>query len=162
MAEYYEPNLYMSTPGFPNTMGISVTLTEPVDGDILQEVAEELRGRFPYFYVRAESDGSDLVAKPNPLPMTVRNTWEPIDLRSEEANYPSGRLQVRGQAPRLRDFSRPHRRSRRHAVYEKRAVPVTQPQDRPGIRSRGLQAARQRDSGVRGRRPVRRARHRRG
>lgn len=36
MAEYYEPNLYMSTPGFPNTMGISVTLTEPVDGDILQ------------------------------------------------------------------------------------------------------------------------------
>ena len=97
MAEYYEPNLYMSTPGFPNTMGISVTLTEPVDGDIVQEVAEELRGRFPYFYVRAESDGSDLVAKPNPLPMTVRNTWEPIDLRSEEANYHLGAFKYEGR-----------------------------------------------------------------
>lgn len=87
MAEYYEPNLYMSSPGFPNTMGVFVTLGEPVDGGILQEVVEELRERFPYFYVRARTDGNELVAEPNPLPMTVRNTWDPIDLRSEEANY---------------------------------------------------------------------------
>ena len=97
MVEYYEPNLYMSSPGFPNTMGVSVTLTEPVDGDILQEVVEELRERFPYFYVRAEQDGNELIAVPNPLPMTVRNTWEPIDLRSEEANYHLGAFKYEGK-----------------------------------------------------------------
>ena len=97
MTEYYEPNLYMSSPGFPNTMGLIVTLTEPVDGDILQEVVEELRERFPYFYVRAESDGNELVPVPNPLPMTVRNTWEPIDLRSEEANFHLGAFKYEDQ-----------------------------------------------------------------
>ena len=47
MAEYYEPNLYMSSPGFPNTMGVFVTLGEPVDGGILQEVVEELHLMVP-------------------------------------------------------------------------------------------------------------------
>ena len=98
MSEYYEANLYMSSPGFPNTMGVSITLTEPVDGDILREVVEELRERFPYFYVRAEQDGNDLIPVPNPLPMTVRNTWEPIDLRSEEANYHLGAFKYEGSA----------------------------------------------------------------
>lgn len=87
MAEYYEPMLYLSTPEHPNTMGAVVTLKEAVDGDILQEVVEELRERFPYFYVRTKPTENDLIPIPNPLPMTVRNTWEPIKLRSEEANY---------------------------------------------------------------------------
>ena len=97
MSEYYEANLYMSSPGFPNTMGVSITLTDLVDGDILREVVEELRERFPYFYVRAEQDGNDLIPVPNPLPMTVRNTWEPIDLRSEEANYHLGAFKYEGK-----------------------------------------------------------------
>ncbi|MDO4796715.1 MAG: hypothetical protein Q4A01_01710 [Coriobacteriales bacterium] len=97
MTEYYEPNLYMSSPGFPNTMGVCVTLTEPVDGDILREVVEELRERFPYFYVRVEQDGNELIPVPNPLPMTVRNTWEPIDLRSEEANFHLGAFKYEGK-----------------------------------------------------------------
>lgn len=87
MAEYYEPMLYMSTPDNPNTMGASVTLKETVDGDILRAVVEELRERFPYFYVKAEAEGNDLVPVPNPLPVTVRNTWKPIRLRSAEANF---------------------------------------------------------------------------
>lgn len=87
MAEYYEPMLYLCTPDNPNTMGASVTLKETVDGDILREVVEELRERFPYFYVKAEAEGNDLVPVPNPLPVTVRNTWKPIRLRSAEANF---------------------------------------------------------------------------
>ncbi len=87
MAKYYEPMIYMCTPENPNTMGACVVLKEPVDGDVLSEVVEELRQRFPYFYVRAEAVGNDLLPKPNPLPMTVRNTWSPIDLCSEAANY---------------------------------------------------------------------------
>lgn len=85
--KYYDPMLYMSTEQYPNTMGVTATLTEPVDGEILRVVVEELRERFPYYYVRAAMDGNDLVPVPNPLPVTVRNTWEPIHLNSIEANY---------------------------------------------------------------------------
>ena len=86
MKEFYEPMLYLSTPDHPNTMGVLVTLKEAVDGDILRAVVEELRARFPYFYVRAVPIENDLFPIPNPLPMTVRNTWNPISLNSEESN----------------------------------------------------------------------------
>ena len=87
MKKFYEPMLYMSTPDHPNTMGVLVVLKEAVDGDILCGVVEELRVRFPYFYVKAAAKENDLFPVPNPLPMTVRNTWEPIDLNSEESNH---------------------------------------------------------------------------
>ena len=85
--EYYDPMLFMSSPQCPFMMGLEAVLTESVDGDVLREVVESLRERFPYFYVRAKVDGNDLIPVPNPLPITVRNTWDPIDLDSREANY---------------------------------------------------------------------------
>ncbi len=87
MKEFYEPMLYMSTPDHPNTMGVLVTLKETVDGDVLKEVVEELRDRFPYFYVKVAAKDNDLFPVPNPLPMTVRNTWEPINFNAEESNF---------------------------------------------------------------------------
>ncbi len=87
MSEYYDPMLYLSAPGNANTMGCTVTLGEPIDGDILAEAAELLRERFPYFYIRAEKTENDLVPIPNPLPLTVRNTWEPIVFHTEASNY---------------------------------------------------------------------------
>lgn len=86
MKEFYEPMLYMSTPEHPNTMGVLVTLKETVDGDILRGVVEELCVRFPYFYVKAVAEENDLIPVPNPLPMIVRNTWNPINFNSEESN----------------------------------------------------------------------------
>ena len=68
-------------------MGVMLKLTEPVDGEILRDVVEQLRERFPYFYVRAVPDGNDLIPVDNLLPMTVRNTWEAIKLNAEESNY---------------------------------------------------------------------------
>lgn len=87
MKEFYEPMLYMSTPDHPNTMGVLVALKEPVDGGILYDVVEELRERFPYFYVKVAAKENDLFPVPNPLPMIVRNTWKPISLNSEVSNY---------------------------------------------------------------------------
>ena len=87
MAEFYEPMLYMSTPEHPNTMGVCIVLKESVDGDILRNVVEDLRARFPYFYVKAVPFGNDLKAEDNSLPMTIRNTWEPIRLNSKESNF---------------------------------------------------------------------------
>ena len=87
MLEYYEPRLELSSPEHFIAMGIIVSLNEQVDGEILRSVIEELRVRFPYFYVRATCKGSDVITVPNPLPMTVRNTWEPVSLNSKETNY---------------------------------------------------------------------------
>ncbi len=87
MAEFYEPMLYMSTPEHPNTMGVGIVLKESVDGDILRNAVEDLRTRFPYFYVKAVPCGNELTVADNSLPMTVRNTWEPINLSSKESNF---------------------------------------------------------------------------
>ncbi len=87
MKEFYEPMLYISTPDHPNTMGVLAVLKETVDGEILRGVVEDLRVRFPYFYVRAASAGNDLFPVPNAEPMTVRSTWAPIDLNAKESNY---------------------------------------------------------------------------
>lgn len=87
MSEFYEPMLYLSTPDHPNTMGVLAVLKEAVDGELLRDAVEELRTRFPYFYVKAESKGNDLVPVPNALPMTVRDSWAPIRLNAAESNY---------------------------------------------------------------------------
>lgn len=87
MKEFYEPMLYLSTPDHPNTMGVLVKLKESVDGAILRGVVDELRVRFPHFYVKVAAEGNDLFPVPNPLPMTVRNTWNPINFNSEESNF---------------------------------------------------------------------------
>lgn len=84
---FYEPSLCMCTQDNPNTMGICVTLTEPVNCDALKEAVERLRDRFPYFYVRAKLEGNNLIVVPNDLPVVIRDTWDPILLCSEEANY---------------------------------------------------------------------------
>ena len=97
MSEFYEPMLYLSTPDHPNTMGVLAVLKEAVDGELLREVVEELRTRFPYFYVKAESRGNDLVPVPNALSMTVRDSWAPIKLNAEESNYHLGAWKYEGK-----------------------------------------------------------------
>ena len=87
MLEFYEPLLDFSMPEYQSIMGVILSLGDPVDGKILRCVVEEMRERFPYFYVKAANRGDDLVTVPNDLPMTVRNTWEPIRLHSEASNY---------------------------------------------------------------------------
>ena len=84
---FYEPSVCMCTPDNPNTMGVCVTLTEPVNGAILHEAVERLRERFYYFYVRVKLDGNNLIVVPNDLPVVIRDTWDPILLCSAEANY---------------------------------------------------------------------------
>ena len=86
MPEFYEPLLDFSVPEHQSIMGVILSLRDPVDGEILRCAVEEMRERFPYFYVKAAYRGDDLVTVPNDLPMTVRNTWEPIRLHSEASN----------------------------------------------------------------------------
>ena len=87
MKNYYDPMLFASTPEHPGIAGVMAVLKEEIDVAILREVVESLRDRFPYFYVRPAVEDSELIAIPNPLPIIVRNTWEPTRLMSKEANY---------------------------------------------------------------------------
>ncbi|MCR4745685.1 MAG: hypothetical protein K5894_10720, partial [Lachnospiraceae bacterium] len=87
MAEYYEPNLFTTLSVDPNIVCAVIALKEPVDGEILETVVEELRARFPYFYIKPALRGNDLVTVDNPLPMVVRNTWDPLKFNSPESNY---------------------------------------------------------------------------
>ena len=84
---YYEPMMVSCSSENPMTMGITATLTDSINGNLLQEAVEALRERFPYFYVRPKVEDNDIIVIPNPLPATVRNTWEPIRLASKDANY---------------------------------------------------------------------------
>ncbi|HCI73785.1 MAG TPA: hypothetical protein DHV42_04505, partial [Lachnospiraceae bacterium] len=68
-------------------MGAEVTLKEDVDGAMLSEAVEALRERYPYFYVRSRMTENDIVLVPNPLPVTVRRTWEPVTFNTGESNY---------------------------------------------------------------------------
>ena len=87
MLEFYEPVLNLSDPEHHSTMGVILSLKEPVNGEVLRSVVEKLRVRFPYFYVKAVRKGSDPVPVPNDLPMTVRNTWEPVRFNTEATNF---------------------------------------------------------------------------
>ena len=93
---YYDPILCTCSPENPMTMGITAVLTEEIDAELLKEAAQELRERFAYFYVRAKIEDNDIVVVPNPLPMTVRNTWAPIELASKEANYHLAAIKYEG------------------------------------------------------------------
>ena len=94
MKNYYDPMLFASTPEHPGTAGVVAVLKEEVDVAILREVVESLRDRFPYFYVRPAVEDNELIAVPNPLPIIVRNTWEPTRLMSKEANCCSFALYI--------------------------------------------------------------------
>ena len=93
---YYDPMLCTCSPENPMTMGVTAVLTEDIDGELLKEAVRELRERFAYFYVRAKIEDNDIVVVPNPLPMTVRNTWAPIELASKEANYHLAAIKYEG------------------------------------------------------------------
>lgn len=87
MPKFYEPHLNLSDAEHHNTMGAVLSLRDPVDGEILRCAVEEMRARFPYFYIKPAYRGDDLIPVPNDLPMTVRNTWEPIRFYSEASNF---------------------------------------------------------------------------
>ncbi len=93
---YYDPIMCTCSPENPMTMGVTAVLTEQIDEKLLKEAVQELRERFAYFYVRAKIEDNDIVVIPNSLPMTVRNTWAPIELASKEANYHLAAIKYEG------------------------------------------------------------------
>ena len=79
MKEFYEPMLYLSTPDHPNTMAALAVLKEAVDGEILRNVVEDLRPRFPYFYVQAVAALYEKCAVPLSSPQNRTDLRPPRD-----------------------------------------------------------------------------------
>ena len=84
---YYSPNLYISNEKYSFVMSAYLTLFDDIDGKLLSDAVEALRERFAYFYVRVKGVDEELRVVDNPLPVPVRNTWEPTVLGSAENNY---------------------------------------------------------------------------
>ena len=87
MLEYYEQLFNLSSPESHITMGIVIYLKDLIDGKILEEAVNKLQVRFPYFYVKKSYKDNELITLPNDLPMTIRNSWNPINFNSKNSNY---------------------------------------------------------------------------
>ncbi|MCR5582121.1 MAG: AMP-binding protein [Eggerthellaceae bacterium] len=84
---FYDPIFYIANEDHPFVMSSYFTLLDEVDGEALAESVEELRERFPYFYVRVKAIEQELRSIPNPLPVCVRNDWERTVIGSKDNNY---------------------------------------------------------------------------
>ena len=84
---FFDPIFYIANENHPFVMSAYFTLLDDVDGVVLSEAVEELRERFPYFYVRVKAIEQELRPIPNPLPVCVRNGWERPVIGSKENNY---------------------------------------------------------------------------
>lgn len=72
MAAYYDPMFYISSDKMPFTIRIEIRLKDrPADGEALSRALNTAAPRYPYFAVRVEAQGDDLVAVPNSLPLVA-------------------------------------------------------------------------------------------
>jgi len=79
--------LYATGAGIRNTIRTGITLTEPVDGDVLRETVDTIVSRFPYFLVRLERKGEELYYVANDAPIIIRSDGRPVKLNSKESNF---------------------------------------------------------------------------
>ncbi len=96
---FFDPIFYIANENHPFIMSAYFTLIDEIDGAALTEAVEELRERFPYFYVRVKAIEQELRSIPNPAPVLVRNSWKPVIIGSKENNYHL--LAVRYEGKRL-------------------------------------------------------------
>ncbi|MDO4538928.1 MAG: hypothetical protein Q4B54_12260, partial [Coriobacteriales bacterium] len=84
---FFDPVFYIANEKHPFVMSAYFTLLDDIDGEALTKAVEELRERFPYFYVRVKAIEQELRAIANPLPVCVVAGWESPVIGSKENNY---------------------------------------------------------------------------
>ena len=70
----------------PQTYRVRFRLIDSVDGEILQEAADNTIKRYPYYAVRCSRNEQEYVLEKNDEPFVVRHTNEPIELGGEASN----------------------------------------------------------------------------
>jgi hypothetical protein len=83
----FKPNplLYGANKDFFSTFRLAIRMRESVDHDILSRSVEKVMTRYPYFCVRPEREGEDLVLRYNDRPLNVLADDRAVTLGSEES-----------------------------------------------------------------------------
>ena len=74
--------IYAAGPDLLNTLQIQVTLTEPVDPDILRSALGKASQRFPYFCARLTRRGEEYWMESNDLPLSVTTICSPSSTKA--------------------------------------------------------------------------------
>ncbi|MBO7663477.1 MAG: hypothetical protein J6U01_08895, partial [Clostridia bacterium] len=78
--------MYAAGDSLRNTIRTGITLTEPVDSDILREAVNRLPERFPYFAVRLVRENDSLFYEPNSAPYVIAEDGRTLPLGGKESN----------------------------------------------------------------------------
>ncbi len=78
--------VYETKDSEPNTFRETITLKDPIDGEILRQAVDETMKRYPYFQVCLEREGADPVFRSNPRKIPVLHTDERTVLGSAQTD----------------------------------------------------------------------------
>lgn len=81
------PLIYAANEHFKNTIRFTAEFNDEADPDALRYAADCVQKRYPYFSVRLEKAGEELVLAENTLPFVISGDGEPLCLNSDESNY---------------------------------------------------------------------------
>ena len=83
----FKPNplLYGANKDFFSTFRLAIRMRDRVDYDLLSRSVEQIMVRYPYFCVRPERDGEDLVLRYNERPLPIFPDDRTVTLGSEES-----------------------------------------------------------------------------
>ena len=80
------PLFYAANEHFKNTLRFAVEFNDTIDPAALKYAVEQVRIRYPYFSVKVERDGEELVLAENNLPFVIAAGEKPVCLNCEESN----------------------------------------------------------------------------
>ena len=82
----FKPNplLYGANRSFLSSFKLVITLCDPIDGDTLARAVHKAMVRYPYFCVRPERVGNEILLRNNPLPVPVFPDGRTAVLGTEE------------------------------------------------------------------------------
>jgi len=78
--------IYAAGTGLVNTHRTAVTLTEPVQPQLLSDALRKAQSRYPYFSVRLRRQGETYVLTPNDQPFVLSPSWATVTLGTPESN----------------------------------------------------------------------------
>lgn len=80
------PLFYAANEHFKNTLRFAVEFNDTIDLAALKYAVEQVQIRYPYFSVKVERDGEELVLAENNLPFVIAAGEKPVCLNSDESN----------------------------------------------------------------------------
>ena len=81
------PLMYAASERFKNTIRFALEFNERINSDSLFYAVQMVQKRYPYFSVRMEQEGEELILTENSLPFVISDENKAVCLNSPESNY---------------------------------------------------------------------------